>query len=216
MWSVRLLTATRGQVTQAVLALHAVHSYGLRMMSEGKASMTEAAPRRRFSRENLELAALSAEVIGAVAVVVTLGFLALQISANNKLLESQAYFNFLEVAHHPISMPIEDPDFNALLQKCNQTPSETTPDEWERCSSFYFIMYNSWEYTYYQDGNDALPQGLHDGADAYFRGFLSVPGYRRFWPDYRVAYGEPFRSYVEEAFIAAAPALRSEKHEINE
>ena len=162
--------------------------------------------RRRFSRETLELAALSAEVIGAVAVVFTLAFLALQISANNKLLESQAYFNFLEVAHHPIAMPVQDADFNALLQKCSYTPNETTRAEWERCSSFYFIMYNSWEYTYYQDGNDALPKGLHEGADAYFRSFLREPGYRRFWPEYRIAYGEPFRSYVEEAFIAAAPA----------
>jgi hypothetical protein len=161
--------------------------------------------KRRFSRESLELAALSAEVIGAVAVVITLAFLALQISANNKLLESQAYFNFLEVAHHPIAMPVQDPEFNELLQKCTQTPQETTNDEWERCSSFYFIMYNSWEYTYYQNGNDALPKGLHDGADEYFRGFLSEPGYRRFWPEYRSAYGEPFRSYVEEVFIASTP-----------
>jgi hypothetical protein len=160
---------------------------------------------RRFSRESLELAALAAEVIGAVAVLITLAFLAVQIADNNKLLESQAYFNFLEVAHHPIAMPVQDPEFNTLLQKCTQTPHETTVDEWERCSSFYFIMYNSWEYTYYQDGNDALPKGLHVGADAYFRGFLSKPGYRRFWPEYREAYGEPFRSYVEELFIAAKP-----------
>ena len=75
-------------------------------------------------------------------------------------------------------------------------------------------MYNSWEYTYYQDGNDALPQGLHDGADAYFQGFLSLAGYRRFWPEYRVAYGEPFRSYVEAVFIAAAPALKPEGRDI--
>ncbi len=160
---------------------------------------------RRFSRESLELAALTAEVIGAVAVLITLAFLAVQIADNNKLLESQAYFNFLEVAHHPIAMPVQDPEFNTLLQKCTQIPHETTVDEWERCSSFYFIMYNSWEYTYYQDGNDALPKGLHVGADAYFRGFLSKPGYRRFWPEYREAYGEPFRSYVEELFIAAKP-----------
>ena len=182
-------------------------------MSGDNAPETETTPSRRFSRETLELAALCAEVIGASAVVLTLGILAIQISANNKLLESQAYFNFLEVAHHPIAMPIEDPEFNALLQKCSQTPYETTPDEWKRCSSFYFIMYNSWEYTYYQDGNDALPQGLHDGADAYFRGFLHEPGYRRFWPEYRVAYGEPFRSYVEDAFIAAAPLSTSQKPE---
>ena len=187
-------------------------------MTETEEPATEmAAPRpQRLSRGTLELAALCAEVIGAAAVVLTLGFLALQISANNKLLESQAYFNFLEVAHHPIAMPVQDPEFNALLQKCGQSPYETTAEEWERCSSFYFIMYNSWEYTYYQNGNDALPQGLHDGADAYFRGFLSVPGYRRFWPEYRIAYGEPFRSYVEEAFNAAAPKSAAPAAEITE
>ncbi|GAB5414384.1 MAG: hypothetical protein Cons2KO_19870 [Congregibacter sp.] len=158
---------------------------------------------RRFSRESLELAALAAEVIGALAVVITIAFLAVQISDNNKLLESQAYYNFLEVAHHPLAMPVQDPELHTLLQKCGQTPEDTTPGEWERCSSYYFIVYNGWEYTYYQDGNDALPKGLHVGADAYFRSFLSQPGYRRFWPEFRGSYGEPFRSYVEEIFVTA-------------
>lgn len=154
----------------------------------------------------LQKAALAAEIVGALAVIATVLFLAIQISDNNKLLESQAYFNFLEVAHNPIGMRVEDPGLNDLLLKCSNSPRETTPAEWQRCSSYYFIMYNSWEYTYYQDGNDALPKGLHDGADAYFRGFLREPGYRRFWPEFRQAYGEPFRSYVEEAYIAAAPS----------
>lgn len=52
---------------------------------------------------------------GAVAVVFTLGLLALQISANNKLLERQAYFNCLEPDHHPIAMSIQDAAFNTLL-----------------------------------------------------------------------------------------------------
>jgi len=168
---------------------------------------------RRFSRESLELAALAAEVIGAVAVLITLAFLAVQMADNNRLLESQAYFNFLEVAHHPIAMPVQDPDLHAVLQKCTKTPDEATEDEWDRCGTFYFIVYNSWEYTYYQDGNDALPKGLHIGADAYFRSLLSKPGYQRFWPEYRESYGEPFRSYVEELFIRArasgAPAAEN-------
>ncbi len=168
---------------------------------------------RRFSRESLELAALSAEIVGALAVVITIAFLAVQISDNNRLLESQAYFNFLEVAHHPIAMPVQDPEFNTLLQKCTLTPDQTTHDEWERCSSFYFIMYNSWEYTFYQDGNDALPKGLHVGADNYFRSFLSQPGYRKFWPEYRDSYGEPFKSYVEEIFVAAAPTSAADARE---
>jgi len=77
-------------------------------------------------------------------------------------------------------------------------------------------MHNSWEYTDCKDAKDALPQGLHDGADAYFRSFLSQPGYRRFWPEYRIAYGEPFRSYVEEEFMAAASAPILEGDEITE
>lgn len=129
--------------------------------SPGTKAQGSTSKARRVSRESLEVAALAAEIIGAAAVVITIAFLAVQISDNNKLLESQAYFNFLEVAHHPIAMPVQDPEFNALLQKCTHTPLEVTDDEWERCSSFYFIVYNSWEYTYYQDGNDALPKGLH-------------------------------------------------------
>lgn len=175
-------------------------------MGDGPTSGETPTPRkRRFSRETLEIAALGAEVIGAVAVVLTIAFLALQISENNKLLVSQTYFNFLEVAHKPIAMHVLDADFSLLLQNCTDTPDETTPAEWERCSSFFFIMYNGWEYTYYQSEDDALPKGLHEGADAYYRGLLSKPGYRKWWPEYRFGYGEPFRSYVEKVFIASKP-----------
>ena len=46
---------------------------------------------------NLERTALIAEIFGGCAVVVSVIYLALQISDNNRLLRSQSHYNALEV-----------------------------------------------------------------------------------------------------------------------
>lgn len=148
----------------------------------------------------LQRAALIAEIIGAGAVVASVIYLALQINSNNKLLEAQAYYNFLTLGHQPMESIYSNPEFADVIFRCDLTPYEVTPLEWERCGLFYFTLMNSFEYTYYQRNLQILPEGMAEGADAYFRGLLVKPGYRRFWEEYQDGYGEPFRSYFEASF----------------
>ncbi len=157
-------------------------------------------PEQSTPPHRLQRAALIAEIIGAGAVVASVIYLALQINSNNKLLEAQAYFNFLAIGHQATEMVITDPALAELKLRCDATPYEVTPAEWERCGLFYFTEMNSFEYVYYQQGLDALPRGFADGAFGYYKGMLTAPGYRRFWKEYQDGYGEPFRSYLEASF----------------
>lgn len=141
-----------------------------------------------------------AEIVGAAAVVASVAYLGLQINSNNKLLEAQAYFNFLSIGHQATEMIITDPEFAEVKLRCDATPYDVTPAEWERCGLFYFTEMNSFEYVYYQQGLAALPQGFADGAFGYYKGMLAAPGYHRFWKEYQDGYGEPFRSYLKASF----------------
>jgi hypothetical protein len=49
-------------------------------------------------RSRLETAALISEVLGGVAVLISVIYLALQIADNNRLLRSQSHYNALEAA----------------------------------------------------------------------------------------------------------------------
>jgi hypothetical protein len=145
--------------------------------------------------------ALVAEIAGGVAVVLSVVYLAIQISDNNRLLRSQAHYNALELAQRPLEMMVENETLAGIVGRCDRDPERVAPSDWERCLNYYFIQYNSWEYVYYQHVDGSIPEELWLGADSFFRDQLRLKrGYQRFWKERVVAFADPFRSYVNECF----------------
>ena len=158
------------------------------------------------SRAQLEIWALAAEVIAAGAVVVSVIYLGLQIADNNRLLRSQAHYNALSLAQRPLEMMVDNESLAGVVAQCDVHPAQATPTNWARCQNYYFMQFNAWEYMYYQRKDGSIPLELWRGADASFRHRVATkPGYRRFWSEYRIAFDEPFKSYVEEEFRRPQP-----------
>ena len=65
------------------------------------------------SGTKLERWALFAEIAGAFAVVLSVAYLALQVSDNNRLLRSQAHFNALSLGQRPLEMMVENENLGA-------------------------------------------------------------------------------------------------------
>lgn len=156
------------------------------------------------SRAQLELWALAAEVIAAAAVVVSVIYLGRQIADSNRLLRSQAHYNALSLAQRPLEMMVENASLAGVVAQCDTQPAQATPTNWARCRNYYFMQLNAWEYMYYQREDGSIPVELWRGADASFKHRLATkPGYRRFWSEDRIAFDEPFKSYVEREFRAS-------------
>lgn len=154
---------------------------------------------RTNSNGRLERIALIAEIAGGLAVVVSVVYLAIQISDNNRLLRSQAHYNALEVTQRPFEMMVSEGDFADTLQDCDWAPFDVPESLWQRCKNYYFMQLNGWEYVYYQNLDGAMPTEFWIGVDGYFSDQLATkPGYSRFWKETAVAFGEPFRSYAAD------------------
>lgn len=152
-------------------------------------------------KSKLEICARIAEIAGAIAVVVSVIYLAMQISANNKLLRSQAHYNALSLGQRPLELMIENESLAGVVEQCDARPTEVKPSDWSRCSNYYLMQFNAWEYFYYQHGDGAIPNELWAGADSYFKLLqANKPGYTRFWKEFESTFDEPFRSYVTEVF----------------
>ena len=144
-----------------------------------------------------------AEIAGAFAVVMSVVYLAVQVSDNNRLLRSQAHFNALELGQRPLEMMVANEDLASVLVECRSDPEAVDRTSWARCSNYYFMQINSWEYFYYQHADDSIPPQLWRGADAYFKQeVLTNSGYARYWSKGQIAFDEPFRSYVAAEFAA--------------
>ena len=156
------------------------------------------------SSTKLERWALFAEIAGAVAVVLSVAYLALQVSDNNRLLRSQAHYNALELTQRPLEIMLESENLADVMVRCESDPEAVDQTSWARCSNYYFMQFNGWEYLYYQHDDESIPVQLWHGADAYFKQQIRENlGFSRFWSQWQIAFDEPFRSYVTAEFVAA-------------
>lgn len=156
------------------------------------------------SRVTLERWALVAQIVGAIAVVLSVAYLALQVSDNNRLLRSQAHYNGLVLTQRPLEIMIDNESLAGVLANCDQNPESVDRTSWYRCSGYYLMQFNGWEYLYYQHEDGSIPAELWNGADASFKHRVATrPGYRRFWSELQLAFDEPFRSYVAAQFAVS-------------
>jgi hypothetical protein len=157
-------------------------------------------------KPQLEVVARITEMVAAVAVVVSVIYLARQISDNTKLLRSQSHYNALMLGQRPMEFVIGNESMGAAVVQCDQSPDRVAAATWERCSNYYFMQFNAWEYFYYEHRDEAFPQEIWVGADAYYRKLLNErPGYVRFWSEMKLGFDEPFRSYAGSLIPRPAP-----------
>jgi hypothetical protein len=161
-------------------------------------------------RSRLETAALISEVLGGVAVLISVIYLALQIADNNRLLRSQSHYNALEAAQLPFELKLASDTLAAEMHQCDQDPFVVPDATWERCSIYYFMQANGWEYTYLQHQDEAVPSSLWVGLDGYMESqAMGNPGWVRFWEETALGFGEPFRSYIDDR-VRKNPAYRGQ------
>jgi hypothetical protein len=157
----------------------------------------------RNNRISLQGLAHIGEFIGGIAIIVSLVYLAMQVSDSNRLLRSQAHYNALMLAQGPGAMMVQNPELSILVDRCQAGDDDLSPAVLARCNHYALMEINGWEYLYYQHLDNSIPPQLWLGSDAYYRNEIQTKaGYAKFWKDYHIAYAEPFHSYVAAIFAA--------------
>jgi len=141
------------------------------------------------------------EFIGGIAIIISLAYLAIQVSDSNRLLRSQAHYNAMMLSQAPGTMMVQSPELSDLVEQCQMGKEPLSSSVLARCNQYTLMELNGWEYLYYQHLDSSIPPQLWLGADAYYRNEIQTKaGYTRFWKDYHIAYAEPFHSYVVAIF----------------
>jgi hypothetical protein len=157
--------------------------------------------------------ALIAEIVGGAAVVISVIYLAIQINDNTRMLRSQSHYNIIDVLHEPAAIVLESPDLASLLNRCDSQPSRVSVQEWERCSWFYFLQLDGFEYAYYQTLDQAIPNQIWEGVYGAIRQDITQKkGFARFWKEREEAFAEPFRSCIN-ALVKLNPYLENSKQD---
>lgn len=167
--------------------------------------------RRWLHRDNMEYWSFVAQIIGAIGVIASVMYLAVQVGGNTTALNAQTHYNTLVLAQRPLEIIIADQELAAIVEKGSIDPDALTPAEWVRFGDYFLMAFNAWEYIHLLQGAGSIPDSLANGGDSYYRDLIRTkPGLARFWNEYKVAFADPFLAYVDAIFAeqagAAAPA----------
>ena len=156
---------------------------------------------KTIAKERIEYFALVGEIIGAVAVVISVIYLAMQVGDSNEEMRSQTHYNALMLAQRPMEMLIENPELGNLVTKGSKDANSLTSTEWDRLSHYVFLLFNAWEYTFLLNDSGGVSPELWQGHNGYMESYVSLHSIsKRFWTEFQTSFSDVFRSYVDGRF----------------
>ena len=147
---------------------------------------------------SLEALAYLGEVIGAVAVVISLIYLAVQIRQSTQAQRTENYTRALERVANMQALWSQDESLSVLLAKGADDISRLSPPERIRFTYAFLEAFGAFEFMYhaYQDG--VIPEKVWSRWSVTVAWWLSTPGVRDWWYNLPVTFTADFTEFVEK------------------
>jgi len=144
----------------------------------------------------LQAWALVAEIVGGVAVIVSLIYVGIGVRQNTAA---------MMVANHQavIAMDLDknawfrDPEFAALYERALAGTDELTPGQNRQVRTFIADTLNGWEFSYLTHADGMMNETLWLGWDSFYRRNMQDEPFRRFWRQGRDNFSPAFAAYVD-------------------
>ena len=145
--------------------------------------------------------ALAAEIIGAIAVVISLIYVGVSVNQNT---------NAVMVANHQALVALDqattdwlkDPDFAAAHIVSIDDVSKLSAVQQAQIGSYFADKFNAWEFAFLTHENELMEDNIWQGWDGHYRTLLQQSGGRWFWGKGRDGFSPAFRTYVDSISVA--------------
>jgi hypothetical protein len=152
----------------------------------------------------LETLAQIGEFVSAVAVVVSLAYLAYQVRQNTQSLRSENYAR----AHDRVAAVqarLGDPAHARVFGRAVWDPSTLTAAERIQFAWALYEMFGAFEFMYHQSQAGALPPEVWDRWSDTLGWWTTLPGVRTWWRSKPAPFSSSFTRYVEDRIDGGAP-----------
>ena len=155
---------------------------------------------------NWEAVAAIAESVGAIVVVVTLLYLAMQIRQNTAMNASAIRQSFYDYTTRQMLQGVESSEFNALLARGMMTNEDLSDGERVQMLRFLQAVLVGYQGAYFQYRHKALNKDDWDMCRALLRSFWLLPGKEmaRQWQQFKTG------GFLDAEFVVEAEKLRDE------
>lgn len=146
---------------------------------------------------NWEAIGAIGELAGALAVVLSLGYLALQIRENTRALRRTASAAAVEGVREWSHRLIDDASANLLFRKGLEGMDALSEEERARFVPLMFNFMKTFEHLHYEYTQDALAPDVWAGWEYVARGYLTSPGAGDYYAERRPCFNPRFQEWVE-------------------
>ena len=146
--------------------------------------------------------ALIAEIIGAIAVVISLIYVGLSVNQNT---------NAILVANHQALVALDqdtngwlrDPEFAEIFEHAANDISQLSPAQARQYFTFIADKFNAWEFAFITYESGMMEDNIWKGWDRYYRSLIDDKPNLGYWETGKSGYSPAFISYVDSVLAGS-------------
>jgi hypothetical protein len=137
------------------------------------------------------------EIIGALGVIISLAYLAMQIRKNTEAERTSTYQSIVSDFGALNNTMASTPELSYLFVQAMEDYHQLSSDEKARISQLFFQSFRYFENMYYQQQKGYLDKEVWTGWKRLMLTYYSRPGFQTWWKHRRDVYSEPFAIFLE-------------------
>ena len=149
----------------------------------------------------LERWALVAEIVGAIAVVISLVYVGSGVRQNTDAILSSNHQNLVAMDMNKNAW-FRDAEFAALYTSGLENVDSLSASELQQFNVFLADGLNVWEYAFISHDRGLMDDTIWEGYDRFYSSQLRLPSYRSFWEGNRDGWTEEFQHHADSVLIA--------------
>jgi len=154
---------------------------------------------------DLETLANLGQLVGAIAVVVSLVYLAYQVRQSTESLRTENYARALERVAAMQARLSSDAAFSAIVTRGAIDPLRLTAEERVQFTWTFYEMFGAFEFMFHQSESGALPREVWQRWSDTLAWWISLPGVRAWWLARPAPFSASFTSHVDERLQTGLP-----------
>jgi len=135
-----------------------------------------------------------AEVVGALAVVISLLYVGSEIRQNTLAVQDTSHQNSLALGH-ALDVYLFDDAFAEIYESGLAQYSALTGSEKRKFDTCVSQNFNVWEYAFYARDRGTMQEDLWNGWDRWFRSQMDLDPWQAVWSQRREGFGDQFQQY---------------------
>ena len=156
---------------------------------------------------NWEAIGAIGEVLGAAAVVVTLGYLAVQIRKNSQAVKNSAAQTLLSEANESLRVASSDPATARAVILGQTLFDELSEGEKAQFMTWTFAWMRTIEQAYFQYAQGYIDEEIWEGHRAHHRQLIQATAIKKWWSYRRCFFSRKFQNYMDEVATHGSDAL---------